>query len=122
MAHHLVLPALTVDERERYWAESRLFGALFGLTPADQPADWASFVVYNEAMVQSDILSVSTAARDVAWQIFSGGMEDARAGTKPRLSHRDLRRRPRDLVPERQSRRSLAATAQGYGRRDGTRL
>jgi hypothetical protein len=58
MAHHLVLPALTVDERERYWTESRLFGALFGLTPADLPADWASFVVYNEAMVQSDILSV----------------------------------------------------------------
>jgi uncharacterized protein (DUF2236 family) len=72
MAHDLVLPALTVDERERYWAESRLFGALFGLTPADLPADWASFVAYNEAMVQSDILSVGTAARDVAGQIFSG--------------------------------------------------
>jgi RNA-directed DNA polymerase len=28
-------------------------------------------------------------------------MEDARAGAKPRLSHRDLRRRSRDLVPER---------------------
>src|ERR1700686_2824888 len=42
------------------------------------------------------------------------GMEDARAGTKPRLSHRDLRRRPRDLVPEGQSRRSLAATAQDH--------
>lgn len=73
MAHDLVLPALTPDERERYWVESRLFGALFGLTPADLPADWASFVAYNEAMVQSDILSVSAAARDVAGQIFSGG-------------------------------------------------
>jgi uncharacterized protein (DUF2236 family) len=72
MAHDLVLPALTADERERYWAESRLFGALFGLTPADLPADWASFVAYNEAMVQSDILSVGTAARDIAGQIFSG--------------------------------------------------
>src|SRR5882672_7765982 len=41
-------------------------------------------------------------------------MEDARAGAKPRLSHRDLRRRPRDLVPERQSRRSLAATARDH--------
>ena len=73
MAHELVLPALTLDERERYWAESRLFGALFGLTPADLPADWTSFVAYNEAMVQSDILSVSAAARDVAGQIFAGG-------------------------------------------------
>jgi len=73
MAHNLVLPALTVDERERYWAESRLFGALFGLAPADLAADWASFVAYNEAMAQSDILSVSIAARDIAAQIFSGG-------------------------------------------------
>ncbi len=73
MAHNLVLPALTVEERERYWAESRLFGALFGLAPTDLAADWASFVAYNEAMAQSDILSVSTAARDIAGQIFSGG-------------------------------------------------
>jgi uncharacterized protein (DUF2236 family) len=73
MAHDLILPALTVDERERYWAESRLFGALFGLARADLPADWASFVAYNEAMAQSDILSVSTAARDIAGQIFFGG-------------------------------------------------
>jgi len=42
------------------------------------------------------------------------GMEDARAGAKPRLSHRDLRRRSRDLVPERQSRRGVAGTAQDY--------
>lgn len=73
MAHDLILPTLTVDERERYWAESRLFGALFGLLPADLPVDWASFTAYNEAMVQSDILSVSPAARDVAGQIFFGG-------------------------------------------------
>ena len=73
MAHHLILPALSIDERERYWAESRLFGALFGLTPVDLPADWASFVAYNETMVRSDILSVSTAAREVAGQVFSGG-------------------------------------------------
>jgi uncharacterized protein (DUF2236 family) len=72
MAHDLVLPALTDDERERYWDESRLFGALFGLTPADLPEDWASFAAYSEAMVQSDLLSVGTAARDIATQILSG--------------------------------------------------
>ncbi len=70
VAHDLVLPALTVEERERYWAESRLFGALFGLAPADLPADWASFAAYNETMARSDILSVSSAARDIAAQIF----------------------------------------------------
>src|SRR5499425_1614367 len=44
------------------------------------------------------------------------GMEDARAGAKPRLSHRDLRRRPRDPVPEGQSRRGLAAPARDHGK------
>src|SRR5246500_4895907 len=44
------------------------------------------------------------------------GMEDARAGAKSWLSHRDLCRRPCDLVPERQSRRSLAATARDHGK------
>src|SRR5215467_1488006 len=44
------------------------------------------------------------------------GMEDARAGAKRRLSHRDLRRRPRDPVSERQSRKGLAATARDHGK------
>ncbi|WP_424630375.1 oxygenase MpaB family protein [Bradyrhizobium sp. SYSU BS000235] len=73
MVHDLVLPPLSVDEREQYWAESKLYGALFGLRPDDLPADWASFVTYNAAMMQSDVLTVSGAARKVAGQIFSGG-------------------------------------------------
>jgi uncharacterized protein (DUF2236 family) len=72
IVHDLVLPPLSVEERERYWAESRLYGALFGLAPADLPADWASFVSYNAAMIQSDVLTVSSAAREVAGQIFVG--------------------------------------------------
>jgi hypothetical protein len=44
------------------------------------------------------------------------GMEDARAGAKPRLLHRDLRRRSRDPVPEGQSRRGLVATARDHGK------
>jgi uncharacterized protein (DUF2236 family) len=73
IVHDLILPALSAEERERYWAESRLFGALFGLSSADLPADWASFAAYNAAMAQSDTLSVSSAAREVAGQIFAGG-------------------------------------------------
>ena len=72
IVHDLILPPFSVEERERYWAESRLFGALFGLTSADLPADWEAFAAYNAAMVQSDTLSVSTAAREVAGQIFAG--------------------------------------------------
>jgi uncharacterized protein (DUF2236 family) len=72
MAYGLVLPPLSIDERERYWAENRMFAALFGLQPSDLPADWAAFVDYNAAMAASDILTVSPAAREIAGQIFSG--------------------------------------------------
>ncbi|EJN11655.1 hypothetical protein PMI42_05054 [Bradyrhizobium sp. YR681] len=72
MAHDLVLPPLSVEERERYWAESRTFGALFGLTADDLPADWAGFAAYNAAMAASDTLTVSPAAREIAAQIFGG--------------------------------------------------
>jgi len=70
--HDLVLPALTSSEREQYWAEAKLYAALFGIRPGDLPADWTSFAAYTEAMAQSDILAVSPAARDIAEQIFSG--------------------------------------------------
>jgi uncharacterized protein (DUF2236 family) len=73
VVHDLILPPLSVEARERYWAESRLFGALFGLASTDLPADWESFAAYNAAMMQSDTLSVSAAAREVAGQIFAGG-------------------------------------------------
>jgi len=70
VAHDMVLPALTSGERERYYAESRLFAALFGLSPADLPADWAAFVAYNEAMAGSATLTVSGAARDIARELL----------------------------------------------------
>ncbi|WP_284270905.1 oxygenase MpaB family protein [Bradyrhizobium iriomotense] len=94
IVHDLILPPFSVEEREQYWAESRLFGALFGLTPSDLPADWAAFAAYTEAMVQSDTLSVSAAARDVATQILSGG----RPWLRPPRWYRALTAR---MLPER---------------------
>jgi uncharacterized protein (DUF2236 family) len=70
--HDLVLPVLTNSEREQYWAEAKLYAALFGVRAADLPADWTSFAAYTEAMSRSDSLAVSPAARDIAQQIFSG--------------------------------------------------
>jgi uncharacterized protein (DUF2236 family) len=72
IAHDLVLPPLSFDERERYWAESRLLGALFGLPPERQPPDWASFVERYEAMWNSDILTVTPAARTIASRVMAG--------------------------------------------------
>jgi uncharacterized protein (DUF2236 family) len=72
MAYGLVLPPLSVEERERYWEENRRFAALFGLQPSDLPADWSGFADYNAAMAASDTLTVSPAAREIAGQIFAG--------------------------------------------------
>ncbi len=71
-AHDMVLPALTSGERERYYAESKLFAALFGLAPDDLPADWPAFAAYNETMWRSDILTVSPAARIIARDLLAG--------------------------------------------------
>jgi uncharacterized protein (DUF2236 family) len=71
-AHDMVLPALTADEREHYYAESKLFAALFGLASDDLPADWPAFAAYNAAMWRSDILTVSPAAREIAQELLSG--------------------------------------------------
>ena len=73
--HDLVLPALTDSEREQYWAEAKLYAALFGVRQADLPADWTAFTAYTQAMAQSDVLAVSPAARDIAQQIFSGARD-----------------------------------------------
>ena len=94
MAHDLVLPPLSVEERERYWTESRTFGALFGLTAGDLPADWSGFAAYTNAMVQSDTLTVSPAAREIAAQIFGG----ARPWLRPPHWYRAL---TASLLPER---------------------
>lgn len=94
MAHDLVLPPLSAEERERYWSESRTFGALFGLTGDDLPADWSGFSAYTAAMAQSDTLTVSPAAREIAAQIFGG----ARPWLRPPRWYRAL---TASLLPER---------------------
>ena len=71
MTHDLVLPPLTAEERARYYAESHLFAALFGIPRSTLPADWREFGAYTEMMLESDVLMVSPAAREIAGQIFS---------------------------------------------------
>jgi len=94
MVHDLVLPPLSAEERDRYWSEARLYGALFGLTGDDLPADWSGFAAYTTAMAQSETLTVSPAAREIAAQIFSG----ARPWLRPPRWYRALAAR---VLPER---------------------
>ena len=72
VAHALVLPPLTPEQRERYYAESLLLAGLFGIPRARLWRDWAAFSAYNEAMAQSDILTVTHSARVMAHRLLAG--------------------------------------------------
>jgi uncharacterized protein (DUF2236 family) len=79
LAYELVLPALSITEREQYYAESRATAALFGIPREELPRNWKDFRVYIESMFESDALVVSAAAREMAHELQSG------AGTWVRL-------------------------------------
>lgn len=70
LAYEMALPALSASERERYYAESLRFAALFGLAPSDLPSDWRAFAAYNEATLNSETLTVIGAARDIARELL----------------------------------------------------
>jgi uncharacterized protein (DUF2236 family) len=65
-------PPLTAPERQRYWAESRRYGGLFGISASALPPDWDTFVAYNEAMWRSATLTVSPEARAIAREFLAG--------------------------------------------------
>jgi uncharacterized protein (DUF2236 family) len=71
-AYGLVLPALTREEREQYYAESRLVAALFGIPQSALPESWRAFSSYTEAMIQSDMLVVTDPARAMAHRLLAG--------------------------------------------------
>jgi uncharacterized protein (DUF2236 family) len=71
-AHDMLLPTLPEELRERHWSEARVLAGLFGIPCEVLPPDRTSFEAYVAAMVSSDVLTVSAAARDIAQQIFSG--------------------------------------------------
>src|SRR6516225_198525 len=91
VTYALVLPALTEQQRERYYAESRLFAALFGIPSEHLARDWAAFAAYTEAMARSSRIqgpdggaastAVTRRVRTALWQGRRGrGAAVSRAG------------------------------------------
>jgi uncharacterized protein (DUF2236 family) len=70
--HDLVLPPLGREARERYYADCRRLGLLFGIPLESQPADWAAFAAYVEASIGSDRLAVGPAAREIGIRVLAG--------------------------------------------------
>jgi len=61
LSYALVLPALTQEELDLYYAESRLFATLFGIPEQRLPPDWTAFSAYIAAMAESNTLTVTDA-------------------------------------------------------------
>jgi uncharacterized protein (DUF2236 family) len=72
LTYQLVAPPLSINDRERYYAEMQLFAALFGIPQTALPPSWDHFVEYVGSMTGSDILAVSDAARRIADALFAG--------------------------------------------------
>src|SRR5437868_8507827 len=70
-AHDLILGRLDPADRARLYSDSQLFAAMFGIPRHLLPADHTDLTLYVRAMWDSDMLTVSTAARHTATQIFA---------------------------------------------------
>jgi uncharacterized protein (DUF2236 family) len=79
VAYQLLNPPLLFEERERYYAETRLYAALFGIPQSTLPQSWGDFTGYVDEMFASDTIVVGDAARRIAAELFSG------AGTRWRI-------------------------------------
>jgi uncharacterized protein (DUF2236 family) len=94
VAYELVLPPLTKEEREQYYEESKTMAALFSISRACLPLHWQDFKSYFESICDSDLLAVSSGARDMAHQLQRG----ARSWLRPPFWYRALTTR---LLPPR---------------------
>jgi uncharacterized protein (DUF2236 family) len=72
IAYELVLPPLNAAEREQYYAESRRTAALFGIPIDCLPQDWSGFCEYMRSALQSDMLGVTAATREMAQRLQDG--------------------------------------------------
>jgi uncharacterized protein (DUF2236 family) len=72
LAYELVLPPLSVAEREQYYREGRTIAALFGIPPEYWPKDWAAFKAYMDSTLASDMLGVAAATRQMGHDLQDG--------------------------------------------------
>ena len=72
LAYNTVLPSLTGEERETYYAESKKLAALFGIPPESLPSDWHGLERYVDGMTVFGVLGVTSLSRDLARRVMHG--------------------------------------------------
>jgi uncharacterized protein (DUF2236 family) len=96
--YELVYPALSPEEKDIYYQETKLFAWLFGIPDELIPEDWRAFQAYMDAMYDSDVLTVSSVGREMGDMIFSFDLPFAK------LPLQWLRTITAELMPERLAR------------------
>jgi uncharacterized protein (DUF2236 family) len=76
-AHEFFGRAMTHYERERFYAEMRGVGALYGVRERDLPEDWAGFMDYYDWMIE-ERLEDNQAVRDVLETMMTPASPDRR--------------------------------------------
>ena len=72
LAYESAVAPLTREDREAYYADSKLMAALFGIPAEALPASWDDFVAYVNEMARSNSLGVTQAALSMAQRILAG--------------------------------------------------
>ena len=70
--HAAITGVMPSEDRERYYAESRILAALFGIPQTSLPSSWEEFGAYNRAMWGSTTLTMTPGVRAIAEQILKG--------------------------------------------------
>jgi uncharacterized protein (DUF2236 family) len=72
LAYEFVLPPLSPNEREQYYAENKRMAALFGIPSEALSEDWLAFVRYVEEMSESPLLDSDENTRLLGHGVLSG--------------------------------------------------
>jgi uncharacterized protein (DUF2236 family) len=72
LAYECAMPGLTKQEREEYYAESKVLAGLFGIPASALPADWAAFKGYVAEMCASEELGADERSRSMAQALLTG--------------------------------------------------
>lgn len=70
MMYELFRRPLTQEEKDQFYEETRLFAYMFGIPDEILPPDWNAFMEYNQAMWNSDQLTVTDATRELTSFLF----------------------------------------------------
>lgn len=75
LVYNLFVGNLSDDERDAYYQDSLVVARMFGVPDSITPPTYADLQIYMRQMIQSDIITVSETAREIARALFSRSIE-----------------------------------------------